>query len=396
MIFQWQGISETGERVQGIAEAISNEEFLKTFQANTITLLRFKKKSQRLAAKHHKISLKQITAFTHELYTLLQAGIVISDALIIIADGCIHKNLREMLLTIKIKLEQGQSLSQALYFFPDVFDSIYCGSIAAGEHAGKLNAVLFELYEYQANILQMHKKIHKAIFYPMVILFISLTITWGLLFFVMPQFETVFENFHGSLPLLTRIVLNCSHALHQYHWLFIFTLLFSGFAIRIIFQYRGLKNFIKAVIIKIPLLRKIFAAAAIYRWSQILATTLEAGIPLVDALQLSTTVLNIPMYHRAIINTIHSISMGSSFYQSLNEHSLFPKKITRLIALGEQTGLLALMLRRICEIYKEDLNRWLERASQLLEPLIMVILSSFIALLIIAMYIPIFKMGQLL
>ncbi len=396
--FIWHGINHKGLRVSGQQQAPNVNTVKINLIKHGITPLKIKRQTKHIISRRNqKISNKAIADFTSQLAMLLQTHIPLSEALQIIAEGYKPSALKTMVLSLKKQLESGNTFSNALQQFPKHFNTIYCGLTHAGEQSGTLTTLLSELADYQKRMLTLKNKVAKALFYPIIVLVIAVCITTGLLVFVVPQFQNVFANFGAKLPWFTQCVIKLSDLVQQYG----LTMLVSLFAVVLSFRFllaRSLsfKRNLDVFLLKLPLIGNIIKTATLARLLRILATTTRSGIPLIDALTLANKSMTHYRYKQAMNNIISEVSAGTALNQAMNNSRLFPARAIQMIAIGEQSGSLDIMLEEIAKLYQTLLDNILDYLSKLLEPAIMMILAVLTGGLVIAMYLPIFKMGAVI
>lgn len=395
-MYRWYGINAHGQRVHGRRIAHNSNQLRQQLHSEGISVLSIRK-IWTLQNHSKKISAKHLADFTRQVAILYQANIALTLIFKIIKQEDHNLRLQILILALLEHVENGMTLSQALAQFPQYFDNIYCGLVQAGEASGSLSQTLSQLADHQEQMLSLREKIAKAMYYPAATLTIALLITWGLLIFVVPQFQNIFSNFGSQLPLFTQLIIKLSLLLRQ-HFLFGVISLFSLFFLFKILLKNSTSwsSWIEDKLLCLPILGKILHATIIAHWSQILATTLIAGIPLIDALQIAAKAIPSRSYQRSLSFLILAINNGQTFYQALQSCSFFTPRIIQMIMVGESSGQLTFMLHKISQIQQSQLNKRIELLSKWLEPFIMMILAILIGSLIIAMYLPIFKLGAVI
>jgi len=396
--FYFEGIDSHGTRMSEKRQAIDLHALQDELATQHILVLKIRKIRETSFLKSiRKIKAREIADFTQQLATLIEAGLSAKQSLEIIVEGCNDIKFQQLVLQIIREIENGNLLSQAFKRFPQYFDNTYCEFIHAGELSGQLCHLLGQLSNYQQRLLQFKSKMIKAMYYPITVLIAALLITCGLLLYVIPQFQTVFNNFGSRLPFLTQTVIQLANSLHQ-HLFLLLTVIFLG---NIIF-YLGLKRSPRfkygshAVLLKIPGIKKIITTLILARWSTVLSTTLSAGVPLVTALRsASDAIANVAVQHK-IRQLADQISSGESLFQAMQNCDFFPKRAVQMLAVGENSGALVKMLEKIAKIYLDQLDHLLDNLSKLIEPVIMLVLAVISGVLIIAMYLPIFKIGSVI
>lgn len=336
-----------------------------------------------------------INFITRQLATLLQAGIPLVKALIMIERGENKIELKKLLSAIKCDVESGSSFAEALAKHPRYFDCLYCHLIRAGERAANLPLVLERMAIYQEKIQQLKAKIRKALLYPCVVLSVALIVSIGLLLFIVPQFEQLFKSFGATLPWLTQVVMHAAEFLqHKGVYLLFFLLLFIAINIYAYKNYLPFKQCVGKIILKIPLYGMLLHKTITARILRTLAITYHAGVPLVDALKISSETANHYLYQQAIITASQRVSAGEQLHSALQKNALFPALVIQMIAVGEESRALNQMLEKVSDIYEEEVDYKVNNLSTLLEPFIMVLLGIIVGGLVIAMYLPVFRLGS--
>lgn len=343
-----------------------------------------------------KIKRGEITALTRQLATLLTAGIPLLQAFSIIAKG--QQNLKMQALTHKIKysIEKGNSVAETLAYYPQYFGTLYQSLILAGERSGTLDRMFEKIALYRENMDVIRGKIKKALFYPTAVIMIALLITVFLLVFIVPQFKILFTGFGAQLPTATLFIIKTSEFLQTYGWILL--LLVIGFIIALnqtIKRSSVFANKFDRLLLALPITGSIIKHAILARFARTLATTFAAGLPLIDAIQITAGTADNRIYNNAILKIADEIKGGNMLHSSLKQVELFPYLLVQMIAVGEESGTLEKMLQKSAEIYEKAVDNAVENLSSLLEPVIMVILGLLIGGLVIAMYLPIFKLGSL-
>jgi len=385
--FKWTGINVDGKKITSTIHAINQKIARDKLMHSDITILSLKKNNPTFSFNHkNKLSLKQRLDFTQQLHLLLQASIPLTDALSLIAQTTQHKSIQAISNSLNEKIITGISLSSALMQQSDCFDKTYCQMIAAGEHSGKLEIVLEQLIDNQERRAQIHNKIGKALFYPLSVMCIALIISVGLLIFVIPQFSAIYESFGAQLPTITRCLISMSHYLCRQGILYLIILAVIIFT---------LKNMMHQLLFRIPYCRSLQMTQQTAQWSQLLAMTLSSGIPMIDALHIANHAISQPMMHSHMQRVQDAVIAGKSLFAALDQCLHFPARAKTMIGIGENADALPQMMKRIAVIYQQQLNDTLDRLSKLLEPVIMMLVASMVSGLIIAMYLPIFRMGSI-
>ena len=395
--YQWKGKNKSGMLVNGEMTAASPMIVKIQLQRQSINVIKIKRKSKPLfgSGRKKKISFQDIAVFTRQLSTMLSAGIPIVQSLEIIKNGQSNPTLETLIQDIKMDVESGTPFSRALSKYPLYFNDLYCSLIEAGEHSGTLDEMLIRVASYREKIESIKNKVKKALFYPIAVIVIALLISIGLLIFVVPKFESVFSSFGAQLPALTLIVVHLSRFLQQYWWLFFMVIGSLGWGLRKAYKRAGkFAGTIDELTLKLPIIGNILNQSAVARFARTLSTTFAAGLPLIDALQAVALAAGSPLYQRAILQIRNEVAEGQTIQQAMKNTMLFPSMVVQMIGVGEESGSLEFMLGKVADYYEEQVENAVNGLSSLIEPLIMVVLGTMIGGLVIAMYLPIFKMGD--
>ncbi|MCX7121066.1 MAG: type II secretion system F family protein [Gammaproteobacteria bacterium] len=391
-IYIWKGLDYNGILINGDIEAENKKSAIKALEKNNCTVL-FIKKGNDFFNKSRKLSSKSKLDFMQQLQLLLQANVPLSDALELIEKTTDITPIKNITFKLKEKIISGASFSDALNFFPDYFNTSFRRVILAGEQSGRLEMVLTQLIEDQEQALQIKSKIVKALFYPISVMCIATFISIGLLIFVIPQFSTIYSNFDAKLPTMTRCLISMSHYVAKqgiYYCVAIF--MFFLFLNRTVF----IKNKKRLLLSRLPFIESILMRHEIIQWCQLISMTLLSGIPLVDSLFIANQAITQPTLKRQMCQVSDAVIGGKSLFDALSLCHYFPARARTMIAIGENADALPHMIKKIAILYQLELNETLERLSKLLEPVIMLLVAGFVSGLIIAMYLPIFRMGSVI
>ncbi len=342
-----------------------------------------------------KVKADQITSFTRQLSTMQTAGIPLVQGLKVILDSSDNPSLIKLVTKLKDEVESGGSLSEVLRYHPQEFDDLYCNLIEAGETSGNLDIMLQRISVYREKTESVKRKLKKAMYYPIAILSVALIVTTLLLVKVVPTFKTMFEGFGAELPAFTQLILDMSEMV-QNNGMKVAGLI--GLSIWVTGKlYRTsvtFKNTVQRLLLKFPVFGNILKKAAVARFARTLATTFAAGVPLPDALLLVAKASGNIVYYNAIMHIRDGVSVGQRINVSMRESKVFPSMVVQMVAIGEETGSLDAMLVKVAAIYEEEVDLAVDGLATLLEPFIMVILGTLVGGLVIAMYLPIFKVGS--
>ena len=394
-IFIWEGTDKRGEKVKGETPG-GNVALVKAgLRRQGINPLKVRKKAKPLFGGGKSIKAGDIAIFSRQLATMMSSGVPLVQAFDIIGRGHENKRMQDMLLSIKADIEGGSNLSDSLAKFPLQFDELYCNLVHAGEHAGILDNLLDKVATYKEKTEAIKGKIKKALFYPTAVIVVAFIITAVLMIFVIPQFQQLFAGFGADLPALTRFVIRLSGIFTSYWWA-----IFGGIGAAIYGliqakkRSRGFNRFLDKTLLKVPIIGPILNKAAIARFARTLSTMFAAGVPLVEAMQSVAGAVGNIVYAQAVLKMRDDVSTGTQLNVSMRQANLFPNMVVQMAAIGEEAGSLDTMLGKVADFYEEEVDNAVDGLSSLMEPLIMAVLGVLIGGLVIAMYLPIFKMGQ--
>ncbi|MGB9495735.1 MAG: type II secretion system F family protein, partial [Azonexus sp.] len=344
-----------------------------------------------------KVTEKDISLFTRQLATMMKSGVPLLQAFDIVGRGHANPAVAKLLLDIKSDVETGSSLSQAFRKYPLYFDALYCNLVAAGEQAGILDTLLERLATYKEKILAIKSKIKSALFYPISIIVVAFIITAVIMIFVIPAFKEVFKSFGADLPAPTLIVMAISDFFVAYWWA-IFGIIFGGFYAFFESWKRSEKvqMLMDRFLLRLPIFGDIIRKAVIARWSRTLSTMFAAGVPLVESLDSVGGAAGNHVYKVATKQIQGEVSTGTSLTNAMTNVNLFPNMVTQMVAIGEESGALDSMLSKVADFFEQEVDDAVEAMSSLMEPVIMVVLGTLIGGMVVAMYLPIFKLGAVI
>jgi type IV pilus assembly protein PilC len=394
--FLWEGKDKKGNRVKGRGLARDEIELKNDLRRQGIAATRIRKESS-LFKSEGKVTPEDIAIFARQLATMLNAGIPMVQSFEIIGVGHDKPAMQKLVLSIKQDIETGNALHQALAKHPLHFDDLFVNLVEAGEHAGALETVLDKVATYKEKTEALKKKIKKALFYPAAVLVVAVVVTVVLLLFVIPQFESLFQGFGADLPAFTQMVINMSRWLQAKWWMAF------GITGGLIFAFsyfykrsRSMRQFLDRVSLQVPVIGPILKKAAIARFARTLATMFGAGVPLVEAMKSVAGATGNIVYQDGVLRMRDEIATGMRMQRAMENTELFPNMVVQMIAVGEESGSLDEMAGKVADFYEADVDAAVDSLSSLLEPLIMVILGVLVGGLVIAMYLPIFKLGAVI
>ncbi|MEZ5542479.1 MAG: type II secretion system F family protein [Pseudomonadota bacterium] len=394
-LFIWTGTDKRGVKVKGQTRGSNPSLIRADLRKQGIKPLKVRKQStlfQKTDKK--KIIPKDIAVFFRQLSTMMAAGVPLVQSFEIIGRGHDNAGMRDLILKIKADVESGTSLSESLAKHPLYFDALVVSLVNAGEQAGVLESLLDNIATYKEKTEYLKAKIKKAMFYPTAVIIVACIVTAILLIFVVPQFEELFTSFGADLPAFTRVVVNLSEFMQSYWWL-IFGIL-AGSGVGFFQAKKRSRNFSRTLdrlILKMPIVGPIMHKAAVARYARTLSTMFAAGVPLVEALESVAGATGNVVYSDAVMMIRDSVATGQQLQFAMSQTGLFPNMVEQMVAIGEESGSLDAMLAKVADFFEQEVDDAVDALSSLLEPLIMSILGILIGGLVVAMYLPIFKMG---
>ncbi len=393
-IYTWEGVDKQGKKVKGEMEAGSIALVNTSLRRQGINPLKVGRRRGTLFQFKKKIKPKDIALFTRQLSTMLISGIPIAQAFDIVGKGHENPSVQQLVNSIKQDVESGTSLTQALGKYPLYFDALYCNLVAAGEQAGILDTILDKLATYKEKIEAIKGKIKSALFYPTAVVVVAFIITAVLLVFVIPQFESLFKGFGADLPALTKMVVAMSRGFQDWWWAIIGSIV--GTVVATAYSYKrslAMQHTLDRTLLRAPVIGQIVKKATIARFARTLATMFAAGVPLVEALDSVAGAAGNRVYYEGTLKIKNDVSTGMQLQAAMNTTGLFPNMVIQMVSIGEESGELDTMLGKVADFYEREVDDAVAGLSSLLEPIIMVFLGVVIGGLVIAMYLPIFKIA---
>jgi len=392
--YRWEGMDKRGQRIKGRSVA-ANEQALKSeLRRQGVVATRIRKQSQAFKSGG-KVKAEDIAIFSRQLATMLGAGIPLVQAFEIVGNGHEKPAMQRLVLDIKGDVEGGTSLHEALAKHPLYFDDLFVNLVAAGEQSGALETLLDKVATYKEKSEAIKKKVKKALFYPAAVLVVAVIVSLILLIFVIPQFESLFKGFGADLPAFTQMVVNLSKFVQANG---LYMAIVAGGAGYFFFYFkkrsRKMREFLDRVSLKLPIIGPILKKAAIARYARTLSTMFAAGVPLVEALESVAGACGNIVYEDGVMKMRDEVATGQRLQRAMENTSLFPNMVVQMIAVGEESGSLDAMSGKVATFYEEDVDAAVDSMSSLLEPLIMAVLGVLVGGMVIAMYLPIFKLGS--
>ncbi|HEX6321282.1 MAG TPA: type II secretion system F family protein [Burkholderiales bacterium] len=390
--FTWEGKDKAGKIIRGEMRAGGEAVVNATLRRQGILVTKVKKQRP---GRGGKVRAKDIALFTRQLATMMKAGVPLLQSFEIVSKGAANPAVQKLLSEIKTEVETGSALAAAFRKYPLYFDALFCNLVAAGEQAGILETLLDRLATYKEKILAIQSKIKSALFYPIAIIAVAFIITAVIMIFVIPAFKQVFTSFGADLPAPTLLVMAISDWFVQY-WYIIFPVIGGAIWGFLEAWKRSLpvQIFMDRLMLRIPVFGDLVRKSSIARWTRTLATMFAAGVPLVEALESVGGAAGNYVYLQATRQIQTEVSTGTSLTVAMQNANVFPSMVLQMCAIGEETGALDSMLGKVADFYEQEVDDAVEALSSLMEPMIMVVLGTLIGGMVIAMYLPIFKLGQ--
>lgn len=393
--FTWEGTDKRGVKMKGETTS-KNANLLRAElrkQGINPTVVRAKTKPL-FGASGKAISAQDISVFSRQIATMLQAGVPMVQSFEILAGGQNNPRMRDMLLDIRDNIAGGSSLSEAMARHPVQFDALYRNLTRAGEGAGVLDTVLDTVATYKERTEALKGKIKKALFYPAAVIAVAILVSAVLLIYVVPQFEDVFKGFGADLPAFTQMIVNASRFLTSWWWAVLGIVLSIVFGF--LFAYKrsqALERNVDRLLLKLPVIGQILHQSAIARFARTLALTFKAGVPLVEALETVAGATGSIVYNEAVMRIRDDVSVGYQLNVAMKQVNIFPHMVVSMTAIGEEAGALDTMLLKVAEFYEQEVNNSVDALASLIEPFIMVVIGVLVGGMVIGMYLPIFKLA---
>jgi type IV pilus assembly protein PilC len=390
--FAWTGKDKSGKVVRGELRAGGESLVAANLRRQGIQVTSVRKVAQR---RGKKVSEKDITIFTRQLAVMMKAGVPLLQAFDIVGRGHGNPSVGKLLLDIKTDVETGSSLAQAFRKYPLYFDALFCNLVGAGEAAGILDTLLERLATYKEKILAIKGKIKSALFYPIAVIVVAIVVTAVIMIFVIPVFKDLFKNFGADLPGPTLVVMAISDFFVA-NWWWLFPGLFGGVWGFFYVWKRSttMQRVMDRLFLKLPVFGDVIRKAAIARWCRTLATMFAAGVPLVESLDSVAGAAGNYVYYEATKRIQSEVSTGTALTAAMTNTGVFPSMVLQMCAIGEESGSLDAMLGKVADFFEQEVDEAVDSLSSLMEPMIMVVLGGLIGSIVVAMYLPIFKMGQ--
>lgn len=389
--FAWEGKDKAGKLMRGEMRAGGEALVHATLRRQGILVSKVKKQAFKRGGK---ITEKDITLFTRQLATMMKAGVPLLQAFDIVGKGASNQAVAKLLMEVKTEVETGSSLNQAFRKYPLYFDTLFCNLVAAGEAAGILDSLLDRLATYKEKILAIKSKIKSALFYPISVIIVAVVITAVIMIFVIPAFKEVFKSFGADLPAPTLVVIAISDFMVA-NWYIVFGIL-GGSLYGFFFMWKRSEKMqivMDRLFLRLPIFGDIIRKATMARWARTLSTMFAAGVPLVEALDSVGGASGNYVYKMATKQIQSEVSTGTNLTVAMQNANVFPNMVIQMVSIGEESGQLDAMLSKVADFFEAEVDDAVEAMSSLMEPIIMVVLGTLIGGMVVAMYLPIFKLG---
>ena len=391
-VFEWEGKDRSGKIVRGEIRAAGENQVKATLRRQGVLATKIKKRRMRSGKK---IKPKDIALFTRQMATMMKAGVPLLQAFDIVGRGNTNPSVTKLLNDIRGDVETGTSLNAAFRKFPMYFDALYCNLVEAGEQAGILETLLDRLATYMEKTEAIKSKIRSALMYPASVVIVAFVVVTIIMIFVIPAFKEVFTSFGADLPAPTLFVMNVSEFFVSYWWL-IFGIIFGGgyFFMQAWKRSEKMQRFMDRALLKMPIFGALIDKSCVARWTRTLSTMFAAGVPLVEALDSVGGASGNSVYAIATEKIQQEVSTGTSLTNAMTNANVFPSMVIQMCAIGEESGSIDHMLSKAADFYENEVDEAVKGLSTLMEPLIIVFLGTLIGGIVVAMYLPIFKIGQ--
>lgn len=392
--FQWEGTDRKGARVKGVTQGPNENAVRMNLRRQGVNPIRVRRNIEIFKTKK-KITTGDIAIFSRQLATMMSAGVPLVQALEIVGRGHDNPSMSELILSVKTSIESGRSLAESLAQHPLYFDDLFVHLVDAGERSGTLETLLDKIATYKEKTEKIKKKVKKALVYPSAVLVVAFIVTGIMLYFVVPQFQALFEGFGADLPAFTKFVVGLSNFVREYWWLMLL-IVGGSFFFFFFFKKRSLKmrRALDRIGLKVPVVGEILYKSSVARFARTLSTMFAAGVPLVEALVSVAKASGNVVFEDAINIIREQVASGQQLQLAMQQSNLFPNMAVQMVAIGEESGSLDAMCAKVADFYEEEVDNLVDALTSLLEPMIMSVLGVLVGGLVVAMYLPIFKIGQ--
>jgi len=393
--FSWEGKDKRGNKVRGKALAANEAALRADLRRQGVAATRVKTQGRALFSSGGKVTPMDIAVFSRQLATMMAAGIPMVQSFEIVGNGHEKPAMQKLILDIKANIEGGSTLHESLAKHPLYFDDLFVNLVEAGEHAGALETLLDKIAGYKEKTEALKKKIKKALFYPIAVLGVAIIVSAILLIFVIPQFESLFKGFGADLPAFTQMVVNLSKFMQHQGWIVLVLVAGAVFVFRYFYKRsRNMRRGLDRMMLKLPIIGPILVKSAIARFARTLSTMFAAGVPLVEAMQSVAGATGNIVYEEGTLRMKDEVATGQRLQRAMENSGLFPNMVVQMIAVGEESGSLDTMSGKVAEFFETEVDNAVDGMSSLMEPIIMAVLGVLVGGMVIAMYLPIFKLGS--
>lgn len=392
--FNWEGTDRKGNKIKGQMSGPSDAFVKLNLRKQGVTPTRVQKQFK-IGSGKKAITGQEIAIFSRQMSTMMRAGVPLVQSLELVARGNENKSMTELILSIKASIESGLPFAEALAKHPRQFDDLYVNLVEAGEKSGALEALLDKIATYKEKTESIKKKVKKALSYPTAVVAVAFIVTGILLYFVIPQFESLFQGFGADLPAFTKLVVSLSKFVQAYWWMLVLIPVGGIFAFKEAHhRSANFRRFLDRMALRAPLFGDILYKSAVARFARTLSTMFAAGVPLVEAMDSVAKAAGNIVYTEGIFKMRDQISTGTQLQLTMAQSNLFPAMAVQMIGIGEESGSLDAMCAKVADFYEEEVDNMVDQLSSLMEPMIMAVLGVLVGGLVVAMYLPIFKLGQ--
>lgn len=397
-VFKWEGTDKKGAKLKGELSGQSPALVKAQLRKQGVNPTKVTKKGKSLlAGTGKKIKPMDIALFTRQMATMMKAGVPLLQSFDIIGEGLENANMRKLVDEVKQEVAAGNSFAASLRKKPQYFDDLYCNLVDAGEQSGALENLLDRVATYKEKTEQLKAKIKKAMNYPIAVVLVAIIVSAILLIKVVPQFQSVFENFGAELPAFTQMVINLSELLQEWWWAVLGAMFAAALVLKNVYsKSKDFRDWADRAVLKLPIVGNILYKSAVARYARTLATTFAAGVPLVEALDSVAGATGNIVFINAVNKIKQDVSSGTQLNFSMRTTGVFPSMAIQMTAIGEESGALDAMLDKVATFYEEEVDNMVDGLTSLMEPMIMAVLGVLVGGLIIAMYLPIFQLGQVI
>jgi type IV pilus assembly protein PilC len=394
-VYTWEGTDKKGSKLTGELTGHNQALVKALLRKQGITPIKVRKKAVSIFGEGKKIKPIDIAFFTRQMATMMKAGVPLLQSFDIISESADNPRMRSLVNDIKQEVAAGNSFASSLRKKPEYFDDLYCNLVDAGEQAGALESLLERVAMYKEKTEHLKAKIKKAMTYPLAVVAVALIVSAILLIKVVPQFQSVFEGFGAKLPAFTLMVISLSEILQQWWYLVLAALVLAIFVFKRAYKNsQKFRNFLDRALLKIPIVGPLIYKSSVARYARTLSTTFAAGVPLVEALDSVAGATGNIVFKNAVVKIKQDVSTGVQLNSSMRGTGVFPSLAIQMTAIGEESGSLDGMLDKVATYYEDEVDAMVENMTALMEPFIMAVLGVVVGGLVIAMYLPIFQLGN--